>query len=247
MVKAYARAVFGPVGIDIGRNHVSLGHGSEGGPLLSQNARGLDMIRVSAEHPVRLPGFLSPLGLWQASALLADMGRNRDIPGSKLVVFRVSSRASRFVELGITSLNHHGGDGAPSATLRDRIADIFFFLWASPGAIQISDKVVGVDLRIRLPAIRPGFVGARVRLGVVYQRSGDVEGAIREWTRCAADDPKDMRPRAYLASVGVTLPHVHQDSDDEATTEDVAIDIEDAAEADGLEDAYDVEDTDGPK
>jgi len=49
---------------------------------------------------------------------------------------------------------------------------------------------------------RPSFVGARVRLGVVYHRLGDDQAAIREWHRCAADDPSDMRPRAYLASVG---------------------------------------------
>lgn len=53
---------------------------------------------------------------------------------------------------------------------------------------------------------RPQFVGARVRLGVVLRRLDDTEGAIREWERCAVDDPEDMRPRAYLASVGVTFP-----------------------------------------
>ena len=53
---------------------------------------------------------------------------------------------------------------------------------------------------------RPGFVGARIRLGVVLHRLGDNQAAVREWTRCAADDPQDMRPRAYLASVGVKLP-----------------------------------------
>ncbi len=53
---------------------------------------------------------------------------------------------------------------------------------------------------------RPGFVGARIRLGLVYHRLGDNESAVREWMRCAQDDPGDMRPRAYLASVGVTLP-----------------------------------------
>ena len=58
---------------------------------------------------------------------------------------------------------------------------------------------------------RPAFVGARIRLGVVLQRLGDTEGAIREWKQCAADDPDDMRPRAYLAAAGVTFPVVHTD------------------------------------
>lgn len=53
---------------------------------------------------------------------------------------------------------------------------------------------------------RPGFTGARIRLGLVYHRRGDNQAAVREWMRCAQDDPDDMRPRAYLASVGVKLP-----------------------------------------
>ena len=53
---------------------------------------------------------------------------------------------------------------------------------------------------------RPGFVGARIRLGVVLHRLGDNQAAVREWMRCAVDDPEDMRPRAYLISVGVKFP-----------------------------------------
>jgi tetratricopeptide (TPR) repeat protein len=53
---------------------------------------------------------------------------------------------------------------------------------------------------------RPSFVGARVRLGVVLHRLGDDAAAVEEWKRCAVDDPEDMRPRAYLASVGVAFP-----------------------------------------
>jgi len=62
-----------------------------------------------------------------------------------------------------------------------------------------------VELETVLEA-RPGFVGARIRLGLVHHRLGDNQTAVREWTRCAKDDAEDMRPRAYLASVGVTLP-----------------------------------------
>ncbi|MDH5759763.1 MAG: tetratricopeptide repeat protein [Gemmatimonadota bacterium] len=61
---------------------------------------------------------------------------------------------------------------------------------------------------------RPGFVGARIRLGVVYHRLGRNEDAISEWQRCAAEDPEDMRPRAYLASVGVNFPAVASDGPD---------------------------------
>ena len=46
------------------------------------------------------------------------------------------------------------------------------------------------------------FLGARLRLGLVLHRMGDELGAVREWTRCAEQDPEDMRVRAYLASLG---------------------------------------------
>jgi tetratricopeptide (TPR) repeat protein len=48
----------------------------------------------------------------------------------------------------------------------------------------------------------PNFTSARLRLGVVLHRQGDEDGARREWSRCAAEDPKDMRAKAYLAAVG---------------------------------------------
>jgi tetratricopeptide (TPR) repeat protein len=49
---------------------------------------------------------------------------------------------------------------------------------------------------------RPAFGGARVRLGVVYQRLGDRSRAVTEWRQALIDNPDDMRPRAYLVSVG---------------------------------------------
>ncbi|HIF22778.1 MAG TPA: hypothetical protein EYQ27_12950 [Gemmatimonadetes bacterium] len=112
------------------------------------------MIRLSADRPVRLPGFLGALGLWQASGLLADMGRSRDIPGSELAVFRLSSRPNRFLEFGVISMNHLGGEGGPEATWRQRINDLVFFLWTTSDDVKVSNKAAGVDLRVTLPAIR---------------------------------------------------------------------------------------------
>lgn len=48
----------------------------------------------------------------------------------------------------------------------------------------------------------PTYTGARIRLGVVLHHMGETDAAIREWQRCLDEDPDDLRPRAYLASVG---------------------------------------------
>ena len=77
-------------------------------------------------------------------------------------------------------------------------------------------KQAKAELEVILES-RPAFVGARLRLGVVLQRVGDLEGAVREWKQCAIDDPQDMRPRAYLASAGVTFPRVHRGEDQAAS------------------------------
>lgn len=47
----------------------------------------------------------------------------------------------------------------------------------------------------------PEFTSARLRLGVVLHRLGRTDEAVEAWTRCAVEDPQDLRPRAYLASV----------------------------------------------
>lgn len=75
------------------------------------------------------------------------------------------------------------------------------------------------EAREELEAIleaRPAFVGARVRLGVVLHRLGDSEAAVRAWKRCAEDDPSDMRPRAYLALVGVGVSRAHGEGDEDS-------------------------------
>jgi len=153
VLSAYARAVVGPVALDVGRNNVTLGFGLDGGPMLSNNARGLDMVRLAADRPVRLPGPLSALGLWQASMAVADMGNDRDVPGAKLTVMRLSGRPSRYVEFGVNYLNLQGGEGAPAASFGERLRDLFLF-WQDGGYLRISDKVAGADLRISVPQAR---------------------------------------------------------------------------------------------
>jgi tetratricopeptide (TPR) repeat protein len=57
----------------------------------------------------------------------------------------------------------------------------------------------------RVVESNPGFASARILLGVVLNQLGDREAAIGEWRRAHRDDPTDLRPRAYLATVGILL------------------------------------------
>ena len=48
----------------------------------------------------------------------------------------------------------------------------------------------------------PSFTSARLRLGLALHRQGEEDRARREWKRCVEEDPRDMRAKAYLASLG---------------------------------------------
>lgn len=160
IAEAYARTVLGPASLAIGRIETSWGHGTDRGPFLSNNARGLDMIRVAGDRPIRLPGLFAGLGLWNGSIALATLGDNNDNPGAKLLLVRVGGRPSQYVEFGVGYTNMQGGAGAPKATFWERIRDAALLGFQAPspehptGALEISDKVLGADFRISVPSIR---------------------------------------------------------------------------------------------
>ena len=149
LLEGYVRVLLGNLAVEVGRNHVSRGYGRESGPILSHNARGLDLVRISLDRPARLPWVLRVLGPVGASALLADMGANSDTPHSKLVIFQGSLRPHPYLEVGATLLNHQGGSGGPPATFAERLQDLFLIY---PQGKPISDKVFGADVRLTLPA-----------------------------------------------------------------------------------------------
>ncbi len=106
LLDAYVRGVFAGIALEVGRNHVASGHGRLAGPLLSHNARGLDMVRVSHDRAARLPWVLGALGSFTGAAWIADLGGDRLIRHGKLIVFEASLRPSRSVEIGLTLLNN---------------------------------------------------------------------------------------------------------------------------------------------
>jgi hypothetical protein len=61
------------------------------------------------------------------------------------------------VEFGLNYVNIQGGEGAPEATLWERIKDVLLLVRTDPsasnpgGLFEISDKVAGADLRISVP------------------------------------------------------------------------------------------------
>jgi len=106
------------------------------------------MVRLSRESPWRLPWLFRFLGPVSGAAWVADSGGERFIPHSKLVGFELGARPTQNLELGLSLLNHQGGDGAPNASWGDRLRDIFLVM---PAGAEISDKILSADIVLTFP------------------------------------------------------------------------------------------------
>ena len=100
LLDGYLRGVLGGFALEVGRNHLLRGRSRDAGPLLSNNARGLGMVRLSRESPWRLPWLLRFLGPVTGAAWVADLGSDRFIPHSKLIGFELGARPTRYIEFG---------------------------------------------------------------------------------------------------------------------------------------------------
>jgi len=150
--------LFGNFAIGLGREYAVFGQSPTGGTLLSRNAPALDAVRLSNDQPARLPWILSRLGPMRGTALLADLGPNQIYPHSRLIAYRMSAAPSPQFEFGAQFVDEMGGQGAPSAILRDRLYDVFPLIDVlQPGVdYQFSNKLAGLDFRWRMPDWR-GF------------------------------------------------------------------------------------------
>jgi hypothetical protein len=160
LLQGYVRGLVGNLSVEVGRDALRHGHARETGPVLSSNPRGLDVVRLSMERPGRLPWIFRGLGPVGFTALLADMGRDQDTPGSKLILFEGAVRPHPNLELGAALMNHQGGGVDPDATFGERLRDAFFlvprrFLYFLPDADVMSDKAAALDAHLTLPG--PGL------------------------------------------------------------------------------------------
>ena len=157
VLEAQARFQIRGLRVDVGRLGTLWGHGRNGGSLLTNNARGLDRVRISSDTPFRWPGPLSLLGPSQAEFFLARLESERDIPHSKLVGYTISIRPHNLVEASFYALIQSGGDGAPTAGFGERVADhLLFFDWLinRESDFLSSNKASSLALRVRIPALR---------------------------------------------------------------------------------------------
>lgn len=155
-----AIGAFGNLVIDAGRGYVGFGQSYPSGLLLSGNSPPLDMIRISTERPAALPWLFRILGPMYGTLFVADLGTSHQThTHAKLAGYHLSMLPHPNVELGAAVIDETGGNGAPPGSFADRVIDLFpvfdlplfEMLYRGYGNLRFSNKLVGVDGRLRLP------------------------------------------------------------------------------------------------
>ncbi len=158
----YGNFTYKKLNLEMGRDSLIWGQGEHGGLLLTNNARGLDMIKVSNDMPFFFPGFLKYLGPTKATLFVANLGPEREFPYSYLTGFKMSVKPTSFLELGASQLVIMGGDGAQTGSFWDYLGEFFAVRpnvgfntgdVGADGGVNLSDRLMGADIRFFIPAL----------------------------------------------------------------------------------------------
>ena len=147
----YGKFFFHNAEVEVGRDSLVWGQGRNGSLILSQNVRPLDMVKLSNDSPFFLPWIFRHLGPTKASFFYADLGPEQRFPHAYLTGYKISVQPFTFLEFGAGLIVESGGEGSPDTSLSNRILDLFAFSSTLPSN---SNKLAGLDFRLRIPRVR---------------------------------------------------------------------------------------------
>lgn len=169
----YGKFTFHKFELEFGRDSLVWGQGEHGGIIISDNARPLDMIKLSNDRLIHIP----VLGNFKGTFYFANLGpeqqyfKNSFFTGGKL-----SFEIARWLELGFANAVIMGGqEGAPSVSFKEGLGEFFFSRgsFLSLGASQqqnLSNGMRGGEIRITIPQLRGALVYYELYTDDVFYR-----------------------------------------------------------------------------
>ena len=152
----YTKFLYKNFEVQIGRDSLIWGQGAYGGLIFSNNARPLDMIKITTSKPFRHPWIFKHLGPSKYTFFVGNLGPEREFPYTFIYGFRASIRPAKILELGFNQTLFIGGEGSPAVSFFDPIGEFFFL---RDGGLRgagrnITDRRFGIDLRLRILPLR---------------------------------------------------------------------------------------------
>lgn len=150
LLNAVAAVKLAKIDLSFGRQSLWWGQGRHGSLILTNNAKPLDMLRLTNESPVLLPWIFSKLGPFRFDFFLTELESDRVVPNPYLGGLRVDFKPAPWLELGGSRAAVFGGDGRPGL----RFDDVLYIIGGENVAGRDNDtsnQLAAIDGRLRLP------------------------------------------------------------------------------------------------
>jgi hypothetical protein len=105
--------------LEVGRDSLWWGPGFHGALILSNNARPLDMVKLSSAEAFVLPWIFRYLGPFKVTWFLGQLEEDRDFPHAKVAGLRLNFAPASWAEVGLSRVMQFGGEGRPSPDVGD--------------------------------------------------------------------------------------------------------------------------------
>ncbi len=162
LVEGYGALEFHNIELTVGREAMWWGPGYHGALLITDNARPLDLVRLSNPQPVLLPSILSCLGQFRFTIFATRLEKDRDIPNPYLAGIRLDFKPHPSVEIGLSRVALFGGG--------NRKVNLWNVFWARGENSYVpndpnepGDQIAGGDIKLIFPwTVQPAVIYAEV-------------------------------------------------------------------------------------
>ncbi len=197
LVEGYAKARGGPLELVVGREALWWGPAFHGSMLLSNNAVGLDMVRLQTANQVTLPWLLRYLGPLKFAWFFAQLESEREHPRTKLEGARLDLAPATWLELGVARAIMFNGEGRPKPSVWQWPALMFYT--SDDNASQYSGNTLfQADATLRL---------ADVGTYLLISRDAELYVDVGVDDTCCETAYLPLKPGA---TVGLFLPNLFQ-------------------------------------
>jgi hypothetical protein len=159
----YGKFNFRNFELEIGRDALVWGSGEHGGELASNNARNLDMLKISNDSPLIHPWIFKYLGPSKYTLFAADLGPDYVLKNAFLFGFSATIKPVSFLEIGFEHQMTMGGQTAPNLSFKDFMLEFFFqrpirYSQHSPYNLNFADHHVGLNVRTEVPQLHHSVI-----------------------------------------------------------------------------------------
>lgn len=142
--------------LEVGRDSLVWGQAEYGSTLISNNARPLDMVKITNPSPTILPSFLKYIGPVRYTLFVGNLGPEYPVRYPYFCGYKLSIMPFHLWELGFSHAVMMGGDGAPKLSVGDIFGEFFGFRPAGTSGTDLNktNHQMEAETAITIPPLR---------------------------------------------------------------------------------------------